>query len=90
MPSSTRLTFIRLLVNSPAQTSSAIEIAIWIVASEARNHFADLPPPGWPAWPFSVVSRLGLVLCQAGNSPKSRPVPIVTRGGEQQHGAVDA
>ena len=28
MPSSTRLTFIRLLVNSPAQTSSAIEIAI--------------------------------------------------------------
>ena len=89
MPSSTRLTFIRLLVKSPAHTSSAIEIAICDRRQRRAEPFArTCPPPGWPACPLSVVSRLGLVLCQAGNSPKSRPVPIVTRGGEQQHRAV--
>ena len=48
-PRSTRLTFIRLFVNSPADTSSAIDSAIWVVASEARNRAAVRVPDGWPA-----------------------------------------
>ena len=39
-PRSTRLTFTRLLTNSPADTSSAIDSAICAVASEVRNRAA--------------------------------------------------
>ena len=90
IPSSTRETFIRLFVNSPAQTSSAIEIAIWDVASVARNRAAARAPEGWPACPFSVESRSGRVLWSAGKSPKRRPVPIVSDGGKAIATAVDA
>ena len=74
MPSSTRLTFKRLLVKRPAATSSAIEIAICAVASVARKRAAAFAPDGCPAWPFNVGSKSGLVLWRAGKRPNSKPV----------------
>ena len=56
-PRSTRLTFIRLLVNNPADTSSAIDRAICTVASVVRNRAAARAPDGCPDWPFSVETR---------------------------------
>ena len=71
---STLLTFSRLFANSPAGTSSAIDIAICTVASVARKRFAAFAPDGCPAWFLSVVASSGLVLCSAGNRPNSSPV----------------
>ena len=70
--------FIRLFVKSPADTSSAIDSAICVVASIARNRAAERAPDGWPAWPLSVDARSGRVLWSAGNSPNRKPVAIVT------------
>ena len=61
----------------PAQASSVIDSAIWAVASVVRNRWAERAPDGWPAWPLSVETRSGRVLCSAGNSPNRMPVPIV-------------
>ena len=43
-PRSTRVTFRRLRVNSPAPTSNIIDSAICTVASDVRNREADLAP----------------------------------------------
>ena len=79
MPRFALLTFSRLIANSPAGTSSAIDIAICTVASVARNRFAALAPDGCPAWLLSVVASSGLVLCSAGNRPNSSPVLTASR-----------
>ena len=79
MPRLALLTFSRLIANSPAGTSSAIDIAICTVASVARNRFAVLAPDGCPAWFLRVVASSGLVLCSAGNRPNSSPVLIASR-----------
>ena len=72
-PRSTRLTFIRLLMNSPAEMSSAIESAICAVTSDVRKRAAARAPDGWPGAARSVVTRSGRVLCSAGNRPNSKP-----------------
>ena len=61
-PRSTRLMFIRLFVNSPAETSSAIDSAICAVASDVRKRAAARAPDGWPACPLSDDTRSGRVL----------------------------
>ena len=48
--------------------------AICAVASAVRKRAAARAPDGWPAWPLSVETRSGRVLCSAGKSPKSTPV----------------
>jgi hypothetical protein len=77
-PRSTRVTFIRLRVNRPAATSSAIDSAICAVASDVLNRAAARAPEGWPDWPFMMLWRSGRLLCSAGKIPKSRPVAMVT------------
>ena len=79
----------RLLVKRPAQTSSAIDSAICAVASVVRKRAAARAPDGCPAWPFSVETRSGRVLCSAGKRPNSRPVPSVSTAGEEQHRRVE-
>ena len=74
IPSSTRLTLIKLRVNRPAMTSKAIDSPICAVASPLRNRFAVRPPVDRPVCPFKVADRSGLVLCHAGSSPNSSPV----------------
>jgi predicted permease len=67
-------------------TSSAIEMAIWAVASVARNRAAAFAPEGCPACPFNVGSRSGLVVCNAGKRPNSRPV--ATESAAANHNTV--
>ena len=61
-PRSTRLTFIRLLTNNPAEMRSAMESAICEVTSTVLNRAAARAPEGWPACALSVVTRSGRVL----------------------------
>ena len=59
-PRSTRLMLSRLLANSPADTSSAIDSAICTVASVARNRCGAVrAADGWPAWLLSVDDQIG-------------------------------
>ena len=66
IPRSTRLTFTRLLINSPADASSVIERASWAVTNPLRNRAAARAPEGWPVLAFNIVTRSGRVLCRAG------------------------
>ena len=68
----------RLFTKNPDAASSSIESAICVVASARRKRDAPRAPDGWPACPFSVERRSGRVLCSAGKSPNSSPVPIVS------------
>jgi hypothetical protein len=61
-PRSTRETFRRLRVNSPAPTSSIIDSAICTVARDVRNREADLAPEDCVVWPFRRGMRSGRVL----------------------------
>ena len=54
--------FARLLVNSPAAMSNAIDSAICAVASVMRKRAAALAPDGCPALALSAVTRFGRVL----------------------------
>ena len=78
IPSSTRLTLIKLLRKKPDAASSSIDNAICVVARASRKREAPRAPEGWPDALFSVEIRSGRVLCSAGNSPKSSPVPTVS------------
>ena len=66
IPSSIRLTFMRLLAKSPAPTRRAMERAIWTVTREVRKRAAERDPEGCPEKSFSAVTRSGRVLWRAG------------------------
>ena len=74
-PRSTRLTLVRLLPNSPAAASSAIESATCATTSDVRNLAAEARAGQLARSGAKRRHEIGRVLCSAGKSPKSKPVP---------------